>query len=57
MPDGLALTAGSGWRPGALPPATHMVDADAVRRLAEAMTPKTWRRTRAKLLALTAKEG
>jgi hypothetical protein len=41
-----------GEAPKALPAPTRMVDADAVRRLAEGMTPTTWCALRAELLAL-----
>jgi hypothetical protein len=44
-----------GEAPKALPaPATRMVDTGTVRRLAEGMTPKTWRHLRAELRTLTA---
>jgi len=43
-----------GEAPKALPAPARMVDAEAVRKLAEGMTPKTWRGVRAELLALVA---
>jgi hypothetical protein len=36
----------------ALPPATTLIDAAKVRELARGMTPKTWRKAQAELLAL-----
>jgi hypothetical protein len=43
-----------GEAPKTLPAPTRMVDAAAVRRLAEGMTAKTWRSLRAELRTLTA---
>ena len=45
-----------GEAPKALPAPTRMVDADAVHKLAEGMTPKTWRHLRAELLTLVTGE-
>jgi integrase len=41
-----------GEAPKALPASTRTVDAETVRKLAEGMTPKTWRNVRAELLTL-----
>jgi hypothetical protein len=41
-----------GEAPTALPAPARTVDAETVRKLAEGMTPKTWRTLRAELLAL-----
>ena len=45
-----------GETPKALPAPTRTVDAETVRKLADGMTPKTWRKRRAELLALAAGE-
>ena len=41
-----------GGAPKALPAPARTVDAGTARRLAEGMTPKTWRRLRDEMLAL-----
>ena len=48
--NGLPIVLGEA--PKALPLPARMVDAEAVRKLAEGMTPQTWRHLRAELLAL-----
>jgi hypothetical protein len=45
-----------GDAPKDLPAPARTVDAEMVRVLAEGMTPKTWRRLRAELLALVTRE-
>ena len=47
-----ALPFALGEAPKALPAPARTVDAETVRKLAEGMTTKTWRKLRAELLAL-----
>lgn len=46
-----------GGAPKALPAPARTVDAGTVRKLADGMTPKTWRRLRDELLALAAENA
>ena len=48
--NGLPMVIGEAPKP--LPASARTVDAETVRKLAEGMTPKTWRTLRAELLSL-----